>query len=92
MFLLPFFHPFISAQEAIPWSKKNSFPAGAMEKATAFSLGEKGYAGSGFAFASFKKDFWQYDPKKDKWEQIQDLPADPRVSASHQIAKRKRCR
>jgi len=72
---------FISSQEVSPWSKKSNFPAGAMEKATSFSIGEKGYAGLGFALSTFKKDFWQYDAKKDKWEQLQDLPADPRVSA-----------
>jgi outer membrane protein OmpA-like peptidoglycan-associated protein/N-acetylneuraminic acid mutarotase len=75
------FSAFLSAQEATSWIKKSNFPAGTMEKATAFSLGDKGYAGTGYALSSYKKDFWQYDPKKDKWLQIQDLPGEPRISA-----------
>jgi len=69
------------AQGTNGWTQKQNSPLGTIEKATAFSVGGKGYAGSGLALSSFKKDFQQYDPKQDQWDVAEALPAEPRISA-----------
>lgn len=69
------------AQGTTSWSKKNNFPAGALSKGISFTIGDKGYAGLGRDNLHFKKDFWQYDPKKDKWEPLESFPGQERISS-----------
>jgi N-acetylneuraminic acid mutarotase len=56
------------------WTKKADFP-GAVAATFAFSIGDKGYAGTGGA------DFWQYDPPSDQWIKKADFPGVPRTGA-----------
>ncbi len=78
---LLFTFSFLHAQEPNPWTKKNNFPGGTMDKATSFSVGDTGYAGLGLSLSSYKKDFWQYNVQKDEWDQLPNFPAEARISA-----------
>jgi len=52
------------------WSQKADFPGTARQLATGFSIGTKGYIGTGLgAFGVKAKDFWEYDPSTDTWTQ-----------------------
>ena len=53
------------------WTQKSGFPGGARSQATAFSIGGKGYVGTGAGGNgySFYNDFWEYDPVADSWTQ-----------------------
>ena len=42
------------------WVKKTDFPGGERERVIAFSIGTKGYIGTGFD-EEYTKDFWEYD-------------------------------
>jgi N-acetylneuraminic acid mutarotase len=46
-----------------------------------FSIGDKGYIGTGAANDDAQQDFWEYDPKKDSWTQKADFAGLPRTSA-----------
>jgi outer membrane protein OmpA-like peptidoglycan-associated protein/N-acetylneuraminic acid mutarotase len=80
-FLISYFFAIAYSQEATPWSKKNTFPSGTMDKAVAFSIDEKGYAGLGFTLSTFRKDFWRYDPANDVWDLTKNIPVEPRIFA-----------
>ena len=67
------------------WARIADFPGDARINAVAFTIGEKGYVGTGqtmigTSFAA-KKDFWMYNPLKDLWTKIEDLPGDARCFA-----------
>ncbi len=53
--------------------------------ATGFSIGNKGYMGTGFVHlngvSSSRKDFWEYDPATDSWTQKADVMGNPRADA-----------
>lgn len=78
IFLLPFFL-FISCTKNIApkqitgtWVQKSAFPGFGKQKAFCFSIGNKGYVGTGYGSnsdSSYAKgnDFWQYDPILDQW-------------------------
>ncbi|MBI3500378.1 MAG: OmpA family protein [Bacteroidetes bacterium] len=73
---------FLSAQTPKGWTKRNAFPEGALEKAVAFTIADKGYAGLGTDNSGFKKNFWQYDAKSDAWSEMEKFPGEPRISAA----------
>ncbi|KAA9325989.1 Ig-like domain-containing protein [Adhaeribacter soli] len=50
------------------WTQKASFGGGSRQEAVSFSIGSKGYLGTG-EFGFFKDDFWEYDPVTDTWSQ-----------------------
>jgi hypothetical protein len=54
------------------WLVKKDFPGKGRIDASTFVIGEKVYAGTGFAGDNLK-DFYEYDPKKDTWKQIADF-------------------
>ena len=57
------------------WVKKESFPAEARHRSSAFSIGNKGYVGGGHINSGVEKtyvDWWEYDPASDSWTQIAD--------------------
>jgi N-acetylneuraminic acid mutarotase len=62
------------------WSPKSAFGGGVRTDAVAFTIGTKGYMGTGFD-GSYKKDFWEYDPDTDTWSQKADLLGNPRRGA-----------
>jgi N-acetylneuraminic acid mutarotase len=66
------------------WSKKLAFPGDERIESVTFSIGDKGYLGTGEAvgFVTYKNDFWEYDPTYDKWTRKADVPGRPRTEAS----------
>jgi N-acetylneuraminic acid mutarotase len=65
------------------WNAKAKFPGGKREGAIAFSIGSKGYLGTGTDGASFQrtKDLWEYDPSSNTWTKKSDFPGEPRNGA-----------
>jgi len=59
------------------WTQKQSFQGAARYGAVGFSIGNKGYIGTG-AVGSFSKtyynDFWEYDPLTDNWAKKTSIP------------------
>jgi hypothetical protein len=62
----------IYAITANAWTRKADFGGAARYSAVAFSIGSKGYAGTGHD-GSFRKDFWEYDPALNAWTQEADF-------------------
>ncbi len=54
------------------WTQKADFGGVARQLAVGFSIGSKGYIGTG-ADIVFRKDFWEYDPVFNKWTQKADF-------------------
>lgn len=63
------------------WTQKADFPGGKTVGAVGFSIGNKGYVGTGASRGGWQKDFWEYDPATDTWTQKADYGGDPIVSA-----------
>src|SRR5436190_5359444 len=64
------------------WTQKADFGGTARTNAVAFSIGSKGYIGTGFdANFAFLKDFWEYDPATDSWTQKADFGGTARANA-----------
>jgi hypothetical protein len=55
------------------WTRKADFRGAARNSAVGFSIGDKGYLGTGFKYLSVYNDFWQYDPAADTWTQKTDF-------------------
>jgi len=76
------FSTFIFSQGT--WVQKASLPAAGRSTAVAFSIGNKGYLGTGYdgnPTGGNRKDFWEYDPSTDSWTQKADFGAGPRSFA-----------
>ena len=54
------------------WTQKADFGGAARYTAVGFSIGNKGYIGTGF-YDVLKKDFWEYDPSTNLWTQKADF-------------------
>lgn len=67
------------------WSQKASFPGKQRYGATGFTIGNKGYLGTGYGTSvsinGAEKDFWEYDPAGNTWTQKADFSGARRVSA-----------
>src|SRR4030095_14244615 len=50
------------------WTQKADFGGTARYGAVGFSIGSKGYIGTGYD-GTYLKDFWEYDPATDAWSQ-----------------------
>jgi N-acetylneuraminic acid mutarotase len=59
------------------WTKRANFGGTPRYGATGFSIGTKGYIGTGY-YGNFKKDFWEYDPATKEWSQKADFGGDAR--------------
>lgn len=71
------------AQTENYWTKKADFSGLKRERAVAFTVGNKGYVGTGVDTAEMVlNDFWEYEPLSDTWTQVADLPGVPRRNAS----------
>lgn len=57
-----------SAQTGI-WTQKADFGGNARHYAVGFSIGTKGYIGTGHVSLNATKDFWEYDPSNNTWTQ-----------------------
>ncbi|MBL4657939.1 MAG: hypothetical protein JKX73_08065, partial [Flavobacteriales bacterium] len=62
------------------WTQKANFGPGNTTSATGFSVGSKGYIGTGYG-TFWKKDLWEYDPATDSWSQKADFGGIARVDA-----------
>ncbi len=76
----------LSFAQNFTWTQKADFFPGNRAGAYGFSIGNKGYVGSGL-FDSLGtlyiiNDFWEYDPQTDAWTQMANLPGLYRASAS----------
>ena len=70
------------------WVRKADFPGEFRRDAAGFSIGDKGYVGTGFVEIGLQvedkkslKDFWEYDPAKDTWTKKADVPGPARHNA-----------
>ena len=64
------------------WTQKADFGGGIRYCAVGFSIGSKGYVGTGqVGTSTFKNDFWEYDPVSDTWTQLPDFAGVPRSDA-----------
>lgn len=74
---------FFIARPQGKWTQKASLPgAGWRTAAIAFSIGSKGYAGTGSdSISLFKKDFWEWDQATNTWAQKADFGGTSRNSA-----------
>lgn len=65
------------------WTEKDSIPAERRYACVGFSIGNKGYVGTGFELGTFpSNDFWEWDQATDSWTQKADVPGPARVFAS----------
>ncbi|HUM47371.1 MAG TPA: hypothetical protein PLD84_10605, partial [Chitinophagales bacterium] len=62
------------------WTKKADLAGPARTDAVGFSIGTKGYIGTGLSGGS-KKDFWQFDPATNAWTQKADFGGTARLDA-----------
>jgi hypothetical protein len=62
------------------WTQKADFAGEARVQAVGFSVGSKGYIGTGFS-TSLKNDFWEYDPATNTWTQKADFAGTARAQA-----------
>lgn len=62
------------------WTKKADFGGEARIQAVGFSVGDKGYIGTG-GRSGYKKDFWEYNLSNDTWTRKADFPGIARWAA-----------
>jgi N-acetylneuraminic acid mutarotase len=62
------------------WAQKTDFGGSARWGAVGFSIGSKGYFGTGRG-NDYYKDFWEYDPATNTWTQKSDFGGDARYLA-----------
>ncbi|MCY7421507.1 MAG: T9SS type A sorting domain-containing protein [Chitinophagaceae bacterium] len=62
------------------WSQKANFAGGPRQSAVAFSIGNKGYVGTGLENTE-KNDFWEFDPTANTWLQKASFAGTPRYGS-----------
>lgn len=63
------------------WVQKADFGGSGRLDAVGFSIGSKGYVGTGNDNGNLKRDFWEYDPVTNSWTQKADFGGVARTSA-----------
>jgi len=63
------------------WTQKADFGGSARFSAVGFSIGSKGYVGTGSDGSTYYNDFWEYDSATDTWTQKADFGGLARFSA-----------
>ena len=64
------------------WQQQAAFPGLARDDGIAFSIGNYGYFGTGFAVGfQLMNDFYRYDPSNDSWLQLNNFSGTPRQYA-----------
>lgn len=63
------------------WSQKADYGSTARVYSKGFSIGSKGYVGTGEAIGGMTNDFWEYDPGTDAWTQLSNFPGVVRQEA-----------
>jgi N-acetylneuraminic acid mutarotase len=64
------------------WTQKADFGGAARTAAVGFSIGNKGYIGTGGAGNTRFNDFWEYDPETNAWTQKANVTFDGRSNAT----------
>ncbi|HYV92236.1 MAG TPA: kelch repeat-containing protein [Chitinophagales bacterium] len=65
------------------WTQKADFGGTARFQAVGFSIGSKGYLGTGFDTSNnTTRDFWEYDPAANTWTQKADFGGTARIGAA----------
>lgn len=64
------------------WIDRSVFDGTPRSSSIAYTLGDKGYMGTGFDGDDYLKDFWVYDINGDFWSQLSDFPGIERSAAS----------
>lgn len=64
------------------WVELSDFDGIPRADAVGFSIGSKGYLGTGFDGEDRLGDFWEYDAARNTWTQKADFPGVPRNAAS----------
>jgi len=82
--IIHFFSPLLiinnqSKAQCNSWTQKADFGGGERFEAVGFSIGSKGYIGTGYY--PVEKDFWEYDPNNDIWTQKADFGGVARFNA-----------
>lgn len=67
------------------WTQKADFEGTARSSSVCFSIGNKGYIGTGGDGITYYKDFWEYDPVTDTWLQKADFGGTPRIAVGFSI-------
>jgi len=63
------------------WVQKSNFQGGVRESATGFSIGNKGYIGTGDDLINVYHDFWEWNQATDTWTQKSNFAGVGRFSA-----------
>lgn len=63
------------------WTQKANFGGTSRSDAVGFSIGTKGYIGTGFDGTGYVQDFWEYDQGTDAWTQKANFSGAGRASA-----------
>ncbi len=63
------------------WIQKSNIGITGRFQAVGFSIGNRGYIGTGYDGSSFKKDFWEYNPDAGAWSQKTDFAGNARKGA-----------
>lgn len=63
------------------WSRKADFPGVGRSSAATFSIGNKGYIGTGVS-TGWITDLWEYDQNSDTWNRKAEFPGNPRYLAA----------
>ncbi len=63
------------------WTEMSVFNEEPRSSSSAFTIGDRGYMGTGFDGDDYLKDFWAYDMATNSWQQLADFPGIERSSA-----------
>lgn len=63
------------------WTQRADFAGAARYNAVGFSIGSKGYIGTGLSATGVRKDVWQYEPNGNTWTPRADFPGSAREQA-----------
>ena len=72
--------PTLSYSQGI-WTQKANFGGTARRAAVGFSIGTKGYIGTGSTSTGYKNDFWEYNPSSNAWTQKANFGGTTRYAA-----------
>src|SRR5258706_114127 len=83
LFAILFAAGLTSSQAQNTWTQKADFGGTARYDAVGFSIGSKGYIGTGEdgIYPYWKNDFWEYDPSTNTWIQKADFGGTARSNA-----------
>ncbi len=81
-FLIAIMATVFNVQAQDTWTQKADFLGGGRFGAVGFSIGDKGYIGTGTHYPDTYKDFWEYNPLTNTWTQKADVGTEPRQWAT----------